>query len=264
MIGTDGYDRIASIYDLDMGASMRLDDVGHYRQLALAASGPVLELGCGTGRILAALARAGVDAWGVDRSLPMLRRARSRCGPAARLIQADMRALPLRGGFALAILAYSLPTLLLDEADWRNLARGLRAALRPDGQVVLDAFIPQPALADRGWLRDYARRAGDHWLVRHKRISTCADGSHRIERRYRLRGQFAGRTLCTSERIRPLAPEQLIALGRAHFGALQQLSFDYLPGGPRRGARFCTAVFRLDRAGLSQDDSCAAPALAAE
>ncbi|TLY48982.1 MAG: class I SAM-dependent methyltransferase, partial [Gammaproteobacteria bacterium] len=68
------YDAIAEIYETDMGQSMPFDDVAFYRSLCLAEGGRVLELGCGTGRILIELMRAGIDAVGADRSLPMLAR----------------------------------------------------------------------------------------------------------------------------------------------------------------------------------------------
>ena len=68
-------------------------------QFALNAGGPVLELGCGTGRISIPLARAGVPLVGVDRSAPMLARARQRVKRArlqrrVRLVRGDIRFLP--------------------------------------------------------------------------------------------------------------------------------------------------------------------------
>ena len=241
------YDAIAPIYDADMGASMTLDDTGWYRALALAAGGPVLELGCGTGRVLAALRAAGVDATGVDRSGPMLRQARLRCGPTAPLLRMDLRTLALRGDFALALLPYSLVTYLLDDHDWSALAAGLRVTLRPGAQVVVDAFIPQPSLAGGGWLRDYARRVDGQWLVRHKRITPRADGCHRIERRYRLRGAFGGRTLRTTELIRPYTPERLVAQVRTHLGPVLRVDYDYTPGRSAAGARFCSVIAGIGR-----------------
>ncbi|MBK8068175.1 MAG: class I SAM-dependent methyltransferase [Rhodanobacteraceae bacterium] len=236
------YDAIASIYDADMGASMAFDDIGWYRALARAADGPVLELGCGTGRVLAALLAAGVDAVGVDRSGAMLQQARLRCGPAASLLRMDIRRLALRGEFALALLPYSLATYLLDEDDWSALATGLRATLRQGACVVVDAFIPQPRLAGSGWLRDYARRVNDQWLVRHKRVMRLADGCHRIERRYRMRGAFGGRTLVTREVVRPHTPERLVAQVRTHLGPVLRVDYDYAPGRSAAGARFCSVV----------------------
>src|SRR4030095_7404926 len=70
------YDLIAQVYATDMGRSMPFDDVGFYRGLCRGARGRVLELGCGTGRILLDLIASGVDAIGVDRSLPMLKQMR--------------------------------------------------------------------------------------------------------------------------------------------------------------------------------------------
>src|SRR5688572_9067785 len=51
-------------------------DVGFYVQEAASVRGAVLELGCGTGRILLPLARAGRTVVGVDTSRQMLVRCR--------------------------------------------------------------------------------------------------------------------------------------------------------------------------------------------
>lgn len=241
------YDLIAPVYARDMGASMPFDDAGYYIQVAHQNGGPVLELGCGSGRILGRLIDAGIDASGIDQSLPMLRLARKRCGPTAALLQMDMRAMALRRHFSLALLPYSLATYLLSESDWQRCADGIRATLLPTGQVMLDAFIPRPQSDSNGWQRDYARPGETGWLVRHKRIRPQADGSNIIERRYRLRGTFEGRTLLTRERIQPLSPERLRAVGERYFGRLQRLDYDYQPGSQRKAdSRFCSALFAID------------------
>ncbi|MCB1600915.1 MAG: class I SAM-dependent methyltransferase [Xanthomonadales bacterium] len=234
------YDRIAPIYDADMGASMALPDVGYYLEQARLAAGPVLELGCGSGRVLQALLAEGLAAVGIDRSLPMLRQARLRCGSEASLLQMDMRQLALRGRFALALLPYSLVTYLLDEADWQALAQGLSQTLQERARIIIDAFIPRPQLADGRWMRDYARRHQGRWLVRHKRIQQLGDGSHRIERRYRLWGAFGGRTLCTREQIRAYAPDQLRALCEHHLGRVTRVDWDYGEAASAEQASFCT------------------------
>lgn len=239
------YDRIAAIYDADMGASMLFADVDYYLRAARATAGPVVELGCGTGRVLAALLAAGIDAVGIDRSAPMLRRARQRCGGAARLLQMDMRQLAFDGGFALALLPYSLVTYLLDDHDWASLAQGLRRAVRVDGRILIDAFIPRAGLVGAGWVRDYARSVDGRWLVRHKRVRLEPDGCHRIERRYRLRAAFGGRTLVTDERIRPYTEAQLRARVERHLGAVRSIDYDYTPGRSAVGARFCTLMVQL-------------------
>jgi ubiquinone/menaquinone biosynthesis C-methylase UbiE len=77
------YDRIARFYDVDMAQNMPFDDAGFYAEQCAAAAGPVLELGCGNGRILLRLLERGIDAWGVDSSAQMLaelrRKAAERC-----------------------------------------------------------------------------------------------------------------------------------------------------------------------------------------
>ncbi|GMU42587.1 MAG: class I SAM-dependent methyltransferase [Xanthomonadales bacterium] len=240
----NAYDAIAGIYDVDMGASMTLADIDWYLAQARAAAGPVLELGCGTGRVLGALRAEGVDAVGVDRSLPMLRQARLRCGPDAPLLRMDLRALGLRAHFALALLPYSLCTSLLDEADWTALAHGLLPALRGGARIAIDAFVPRAGLTGAGWLRDYARPLGGRWLLRHKRIEALADGSHRIERRYRLRDAFGGRTLVTCERIRPYPPAALVACCERHLGRVERVIHDYDEARGPHGARFCSVLVR--------------------
>ena len=74
-------------------------DVPFWKRVAAAAEGPVLELGCGTGRVMLPIARAGTAVVGIDLSERMLARARSRIRRArlarlARLVRGDIRQLP--------------------------------------------------------------------------------------------------------------------------------------------------------------------------
>ena len=48
-------------------------DVKFYVDFAVESGGPVLELGCGTGRILIPTARAGVNITGLEKSEEMLK-----------------------------------------------------------------------------------------------------------------------------------------------------------------------------------------------
>src|SRR5690606_15357794 len=90
-------------------------DVPHYLRLADDAGGRVLELGAGTGRLTAALARAGHEVVAVELSAAMLERARARLGAEGlagrvRLLEGDMRALgdlPLGGEFALVLAPFN-------------------------------------------------------------------------------------------------------------------------------------------------------------
>src|SRR5215218_9993165 len=71
----DPYAEIPELYDLEHAGFS--EDVDLYLRLAEVVGDPILELGCGTGRVLGALAAAGNRVTGVDRSGPMLDRARS-------------------------------------------------------------------------------------------------------------------------------------------------------------------------------------------
>ncbi|MEM9074804.1 MAG: class I SAM-dependent methyltransferase, partial [Myxococcota bacterium] len=74
--GTDAHYEDGQYYD--QVYRRRRKDVRFYADLAEARGGPVLELGCGTGRVTRAIADRGMDVVGVDRMEPMLRRARER------------------------------------------------------------------------------------------------------------------------------------------------------------------------------------------
>ena len=76
--GWQGWDEYAPFYDWENAQTLGRRDVPFWRRVAAGAGGPVLELGCGTGRVSLPLARAGVKLVGIDRSAPMLDRARRR------------------------------------------------------------------------------------------------------------------------------------------------------------------------------------------
>src|SRR3954451_19057980 len=96
---------VARYYDLEHDDLVA--DAALYCELARESGGPVLELGCGTGRILVALSRAGHKAVGLDLSAPMLARAEAKLRGrpdlrgAWRVVQADARHLELQERFAL-------------------------------------------------------------------------------------------------------------------------------------------------------------------
>lgn len=144
--GAAAYDRIARWYDVDMGRSMRHDDVALYRTLAQAARGPVLEIGCGNGRILLDLLAAGIDAFGVDRSGGMLRALHDKAtarGMRAPVAQMDARALGLAGGFALVLCPYSLITYMTRAADAEALLAEARRVLAEERARMEAAESPE-------------------------------------------------------------------------------------------------------------------------
>jgi len=246
----DAYDRIARWYDVDMARNMRHDDVGLYRTLACAADGPVLEIGCGNGRILLDLLRAGVDAFGVDRSAGMLqalaRKAAGR-GLRAPIARMDARALGLARHFALVLCPYSLVTYMTTPADAATLLGEARGVLRAGGALVLDAFVPRNAVTSDTYREDYRRELADGVLVRSRRIAALPGGLHRIERRYVVedRSGAAVDGADTCEVIRPWAPDALGALVAAAGFDVERTWWDYGAASDGSEAQFATLLARV-------------------
>jgi SAM-dependent methyltransferase len=253
------YDAIADVYATDMGQSMPFDDIGWYRAVCLrecalhpAARG-ALELGCGTGRILIELLRAGIDATGADRSLPMLRRLRRDAGGHGLepgLLQTDIAAPGLLGGarasFAIVLMPYSLITYLRDRDVAANAVRTIADLVVAGGCLVLDAFVPQPVTSFADFRQDYRRPHGTGFLERHKRITAHVDGSNRIERRYRIldANDALVEEFATDETIRPYAAEELVRFGAAAGLHWEALAWDYGQRMDAEGARFASVVLR--------------------
>jgi SAM-dependent methyltransferase len=138
--GWQGWDAYARFYDWENAQTVGRRDIPFWRRLAGAADGPVLELGCGTGRIAVPIAKDGIALTGIDRSAPMLERARRRAArlrraAPLRLVRGDIRQLPFRDRrFALVMAPYGVLQSLTRERDLtaalgsvhRVLARGAR------------------------------------------------------------------------------------------------------------------------------------------
>lgn len=206
------YDSLASVYATDMGSSMPFDDVGWY--VAQCCGRHTLELGCGTGRILLELLAQGVDAIGLDRSLPMLvelRRQAGERGLVTNVAQADLQALPIATRFECILAPYALITYIGDRAVLQRLLKQLAERLTEDGRLIVDSFVPQPVTSFREFRDDYRRQYLDGWLQRSKRITVLDDGRNRIERRYRLLdvNETLQREWSTCEEIRPYAENEV-------------------------------------------------------
>lgn len=141
------YDQLARYYDLSH--DRLTEDVPFLLQWATETGGPVLEIGCGSGRLLAPLARAGHDVTGVDVSPEMLARAEARLAAApanvrrrVRLLAGDARTLQLPDEtFGLILFGYNT-FMHLDEAAAGAALKRLRPLLRPGGRLLIDVASP--------------------------------------------------------------------------------------------------------------------------
>jgi SAM-dependent methyltransferase len=139
----DAYAALDTVYD-DWCRSVT-EDIDFYVGLALAAGGPVLEVGVGSGRVAIPTALAGVQVVGVDRSAAMLDLAWAkalRLGVALDLVQADMRALPELGRFPLVTVPFRAFLHLRDDGERLAVLRDLRERVQPGGLLAFDVFHP--------------------------------------------------------------------------------------------------------------------------
>lgn len=138
------FDTWADFYDTDQQAQ-DIGDVSFYVDIACEADGPVLEVGCGTGRIYLELLRAGVDADGFDISenmLAVLEEKAAEEGLSPSVWEDDMTEFDPRREYDLVIIPFRTFLHNTTLASQRAALRNIYDALAPGGQLVLNAFVP--------------------------------------------------------------------------------------------------------------------------
>ena len=160
------FDRFARFYDADY--RFYDEDIDLVAELARQAGGDVLELGCGTGRVLVPVAAAGCPVTGVDASpalLDIARRKLETAGVAARaeLLEQDLRTFD--AGAARFSFAYCVSNTLMHLTSAADQVRVLRQAhrhLQPGGTLLLALFNPDvPRLVEVAGLQELADRWTD-------------------------------------------------------------------------------------------------------
>ncbi len=144
------YDLLARYYDLENAGFDA--DLDFWLGLAEATDGPVLELGCGTGRVLLPLAHAGHAVTGVDNAPAMLERLQARLraaalDPAPRVLHADLGDFATTERFGLAIAPFNTFMHLLTVEDQIRVLTHVRGALKPGALLALDVVNAGAAYA---------------------------------------------------------------------------------------------------------------------
>ena len=179
-------DRLAELYDLEHDE--QTDDLVFYREFARRARGAILDLGCGSGRLLPALLDGGAPARivGLDGSPALLARAERRLAADDRLRHAsetgrlllaagDVRDIPVPDRFSL-IVAVGVVPHLAGVADAGRMLRSIRRRLTDRGRAVLD--LPGPAALPEAHLPlavDWVRHYGDVTVKRKSRLTISRD-----------------------------------------------------------------------------------------
>jgi SAM-dependent methyltransferase len=149
MIEKDYYDGLISEW-YDDWLSQRRDDISTYAELFREFQGRVLELACGTGRLLLPIACSGTFIDGLDSSPDMLNRLRSKAD--------DLGLAPIET-FNQSMVRFSLPhkydaifivggsfQLLISDDDVKSCLESIGAHLNDTGFLIVDVFIPREAI----------------------------------------------------------------------------------------------------------------------
>jgi SAM-dependent methyltransferase len=168
----------APLYDHEY--HRRRTDVRWYRdlarQVATNSSQPstkLLELGCGSGRLLLPLARDGHTVYGVDRSAPMLRHCQqrraklnARTRTRVHIIEGDFRALPLATAaeqrFPLILCPFNSFMHLYTRQDVESCLAEVRRLLSADGIFAFDIANPDATWLSRSPTRRFSRTRFRH------------------------------------------------------------------------------------------------------
>jgi ubiquinone/menaquinone biosynthesis C-methylase UbiE len=182
---------IADYYDESPVVKGRLQDVAFYRDAAREFGDPVLELGCGTGRITMAIAEAGKPITGIDLSERMLERAVKKRSALqvetrqrVRLVQGDMTRFDLGETFRLIIIPFRPFQHLLEVRQQMDCLDCVRRHLAPGGRLILDVFqteaerMHDPVHMREALVTEYETADG-----RHVRISERIAAFHRAQQR---------------------------------------------------------------------------------
>ena len=135
------YDLIAPFYDIEHAHFA--EDLDMYQNFAEASSGAILELACGSGRVLLPLAQASYEVVGVDTSAPMLALAQQTMRTAAstlryELIQQDMATMQLGRKFRMAFIALGSFAHVITRKEQQQALANIRTHLSTGGLFILD------------------------------------------------------------------------------------------------------------------------------
>jgi len=218
-------ERTDAVYDTDWefydDFYADVDDIDFYAGLARRAGGPVLEVMCGTGRILVPLARAGFEVTGIDANEKMLEAARKKLAreppevqKRATLVRADARSIELGKRFNLVILAFSSVNHLLAPEDQDRTMACLKRHLSENGLLAVASFIPHDEKLHAEKLDKEVQLENGDLLIRYSTLTVAPDtGLMRVNYRWELeRDDKIVRESTSAFDLRLLKPNQLKAL----------------------------------------------------
>ena len=176
-------------------------------QLKIRPHDRVLDLCCGHGRHLEALAKRNIRATGVDLSLPLLKEALLRGSGA--LLRADMRKLPFAAGaegFSVLLNFFTSFGYFQEENDNLAVIEEIARVLRPGGRFLLDLMNPHNASSPEP---STLREEGSFEIAEERWFS---QEDQRVEKRIRLLDRTTGRESEYMESVRVYLEDEIISI----------------------------------------------------
>jgi ubiquinone/menaquinone biosynthesis C-methylase UbiE len=189
---------MAALWDLFRGDTSNWSDRFFYREVIATAGQPVLDVGCGTGRLLLDYLADGINIDGVDNSPEMLARCREKAtaiGLSPTLYEQTMQTLDLPRRYRTILVPSSSFQLLTDPADaaeamqrfWRHLEPGGTLAMslmalwqegepiETDWHLAGEAVLPEDGATARRWSRAWYDPA-NQWEYTEDRYEILREG----------------------------------------------------------------------------------------
>ena len=138
---TTFYTSIANYYDAEIGP---VDDIDFYLELAEEIGAPILDVGCGTGRVMIPVAQAGYDVYGIDNNPEMLQLFEQKLTRQPNLRsnitiwEGDLLTIEIPQKFNLILLTFNLLMHFHQPETQLQLLRQLRKWVHNDGVLVFD------------------------------------------------------------------------------------------------------------------------------
>ncbi|HEV3315432.1 MAG TPA: class I SAM-dependent methyltransferase [Candidatus Angelobacter sp.] len=148
--GVDAYKLLAGYYDDAYAVKKDLVDLPFYSALAKRIGGPVLEIACGTGRVLLPIAREGIEIHGVDNSPAMLNVLRKNLQSEPEEVRkrvsvsgGDMRTFRLGKKYPLVIIPFRPMQHMHTLEDQIAALKTAALHLEEDGVLAFNVFYPK-------------------------------------------------------------------------------------------------------------------------
>lgn len=214
------YHKFAQYYDLCVGDFDA--DLPVYKSLCHAQES-ILEVGCGTGRVLQSFLRDGFVVTGIDISQEMLGLAKRKLQVfqdqgSLRIYRHDLRKQPLPDKYERVLVTFFTFNYILERPE--TFLQHLRQSMTQDSSLIMDLFFPKtlahPEL-DNVWTTNEFKRHGRAVTLRDRRIL-----SNNIEERTQIyQEQGESIEIVTARRYYP--PEEILHI--LHAGGFQEIQF---------------------------------------